>query len=126
MIDSKTVAVVVPAYNEASQIGMVIETMPDFVDRIVIVNDMSKDNTSEAVLSYAEREAYRGRAPIGEYRPEVTDPAGYGRAESVAAAKRREEDRLFTPSEVMNPTPDTDRIILIEHRRRMSPIQLRG
>ncbi|MEA3448968.1 MAG: glycosyltransferase family 2 protein, partial [Bacteroidota bacterium] len=41
MIKNKTIAVVVPAYNEEKQIEMVIETMPDFVDRIVIVNDKS-------------------------------------------------------------------------------------
>ena len=44
MLNNKTVAVVVPAYNEESQIGLVIESMPDFVDRIIIVNDCSKDN----------------------------------------------------------------------------------
>ena len=52
MINNKTVAVVVPAYNEETQIGMVIETMPEFVDRIVIVNDLSKDKTNEIVKSF--------------------------------------------------------------------------
>jgi glycosyltransferase involved in cell wall biosynthesis len=51
MIHNKSIAVVVPAYNEETQIRMVIETMPDFVDRIVIVNDYSKDTTSEIVKS---------------------------------------------------------------------------
>ncbi len=55
MFKGKTVAVVVPAYNEEGQIGMVIETMPDFVDRIVIVNDFSKDNTSGIVKEYIKR-----------------------------------------------------------------------
>ena len=45
MINNKTIAVVVPAYNEESQVGMVIDTMPPFVDRIVIVNDGSIDST---------------------------------------------------------------------------------
>ena len=39
MLNGRKVAVVVPAYNEESQIGIVIDTMPDFVDRIVVVND---------------------------------------------------------------------------------------
>ena len=52
MLNNKTIAVVVPAYNEETQIGMVIETMPDFVDRIVVVNDCSKDKTADIVKNY--------------------------------------------------------------------------
>jgi hypothetical protein len=33
MLKNKTIAVVVPAYNEESQINMGIDTMPEFVDR---------------------------------------------------------------------------------------------
>jgi glycosyltransferase involved in cell wall biosynthesis len=51
MYRSKTVAVVVPAYNEADRIRAVIETMPDFIDHIVIVDDASEDETREAALS---------------------------------------------------------------------------
>jgi len=43
------IAVVVPAYNEETLIGRVIETMPDYVDRIVVVDDDSGDGTAEAV-----------------------------------------------------------------------------
>jgi glycosyltransferase involved in cell wall biosynthesis len=46
---SKTVAVVVPAYKEEKLIGRVIETMPDYVDHIVVVDDCSPDRTSEVV-----------------------------------------------------------------------------
>jgi glycosyltransferase involved in cell wall biosynthesis len=42
------VAAVVPAHNEARLIGTVITTMPDFVDRIVVVDDASSDSTSDA------------------------------------------------------------------------------
>ena len=58
MIENKTIAVVVPAYNEESQIGMVIEGMPDYVDRIVIVNDCSKDATSQKIIEYIESGKY--------------------------------------------------------------------
>ena len=36
MLNNKTIAVVVPAYNEEKQISTVIETMPVFVDRIMM------------------------------------------------------------------------------------------
>jgi glycosyltransferase involved in cell wall biosynthesis len=41
----KKVAVVVPCFNEAQQIGIVVTTMPDLVDCIVIVDDRSTDHT---------------------------------------------------------------------------------
>jgi glycosyltransferase involved in cell wall biosynthesis len=54
MYKDKTVAVVVPAYNEEKLIGKVIETTPDYVDYLVIVDDLSKDKTVEIVEGYAE------------------------------------------------------------------------
>jgi glycosyltransferase involved in cell wall biosynthesis len=45
MYRDKTIMVVVPAYNEEKLIRRVAETMPDFVDRIVILDDHSKDQT---------------------------------------------------------------------------------
>jgi glycosyltransferase involved in cell wall biosynthesis len=49
MFEDKKVAVVVPAHNEGTQIATVIETMPDTIDKIVIVDDCSTDNTVEVV-----------------------------------------------------------------------------
>ncbi len=55
MYKDKKVCVVVPAYNEETQIGIVIDTMPDFVDYIVIVDDCSKDKTVEQVKNYQNK-----------------------------------------------------------------------
>ena len=52
MYRGKTVSVVVPAYNEETQIAGVIATMPESVDMIVIVNDCSKDGTSAGVRAH--------------------------------------------------------------------------
>jgi len=49
MYKEKSVAVVVPCYNEGTQIGIVINTMPEYVDYIVIVDDKSKDNTVDCI-----------------------------------------------------------------------------
>ena len=55
MYKNKKIAVVVPAYNEETQIGRVIETMPDYVDKIVIVDDKSTDGTVSKIESYKEK-----------------------------------------------------------------------
>ena len=43
------VAVVIPARDEEKHIEKVIDTIPSFVDRIVVVDDGSKDNTARLV-----------------------------------------------------------------------------
>jgi glycosyltransferase involved in cell wall biosynthesis len=55
MYKNKTICVVVPAHNEEKLIGRVIETMPGFVDKIVIVDDKSSDRTVEKVNSYLNK-----------------------------------------------------------------------
>jgi glycosyltransferase involved in cell wall biosynthesis len=45
MFLEKSIAVVIPAFNEELLIGKVIETIPAFVDHIVVVDDCSNDRT---------------------------------------------------------------------------------
>ena len=47
MLHDKTIAVVLPAYNEEAKIGEVIGAIPDFIDHIVVVDDGSTDRTVE-------------------------------------------------------------------------------
>lgn len=54
MYKNKSICVVVPAYNEETQIGKVIDTMPTYVDRIVVVDDSSRDKTVEIVKHYQD------------------------------------------------------------------------
>lgn len=54
MYKEHTVCVVVPAYNEEKLIGRVLETMPDYVDKIVVVDDKSTDKTAEIVRKAAD------------------------------------------------------------------------
>lgn len=59
MYKDKKICVVLPAYNEESQIAGVIETMPEFVDAVVVVDDASTDDTCRVV-----RECRQGRADL--------------------------------------------------------------
>jgi glycosyltransferase involved in cell wall biosynthesis len=47
MYKDRVVSISVPAHNEEALIQKVITTMPDFVDHIVIVDDLSDDATSD-------------------------------------------------------------------------------
>ena len=51
MYKDKLISVVVPCYNEETQIANVILTMPEVVDHIVIIDDKSPDKTVEVVKS---------------------------------------------------------------------------
>jgi len=54
MFLGKKLGVVVPAYNEATQILKVIRTMPEIVDSIIIIDDCSTDNMSAVVENEAQ------------------------------------------------------------------------
>ncbi|MEM2956623.1 MAG: glycosyltransferase family 2 protein [Candidatus Pacearchaeota archaeon] len=49
MIKDKKIAVVVPCYNEEKQISGVINTMPEFVDYIIVIDDASTDKTPDII-----------------------------------------------------------------------------
>lgn len=103
MLHEKTIAVVVPAYNESRNILEVLETMPDFVDRIIVVNDRSTDDTAEIVLRFmAEHNPVRREAtpPFKELAPLPRDDREVKKLTPIAYAK---EDYA------------SDRVILINH-----------
>ncbi len=56
MYQGKTVAVIVPAYNEEKLIGKVLQTVPPFIDHIVVVDDASEDRTAEVVEEYQKED----------------------------------------------------------------------
>jgi glycosyltransferase involved in cell wall biosynthesis len=113
MLHTKTIAVVVPAYNEETQIALVIGSMPAFVDRIIIVNDCSPDRTSEVVRALIANDA-SPRQLIGNILDSVK-PNRYNRANMVVQQLQQEEIAKYVPSQVFNSDEEHDRIILIDH-----------
>lgn len=115
MLHNKTIAVVVPAYNEESQIGLVIETMPAFVDRIVVVNDCSTDGTAEVVEAFWNTPHNQGREIKN-----ITTQRIEGRFQNANRALQKmmiDEKGYFEPSVVKNTDTRNERIILIEHKK---------
>lgn len=115
MLNNKTIAVVVPAYNEETQIGMVIESMPAFVDRIIVVNDCSKDTTAEVVARYVQQQAETG-LPLSLANGRAHNTP-YNRAEQVIAEKEKREEVLYPSVQLYNNTPEKDRVILLNHKQ---------
>jgi glycosyltransferase involved in cell wall biosynthesis len=111
MINNKSIAVVVPAYNEETQIAMVIESMPEFVDRIVIVNDCSKDRTVEIVKSYQGKFFSKlGESNIGVKKNR------YSKADEIVAEWNKKELELFALAIEIQPNPD-DKVVLLDLQR---------
>ena len=51
MYKDNKIAVVIPAYNEEKLIIKTITTLPNFIDKIIVIDDNSKDNTQSIVES---------------------------------------------------------------------------
>lgn len=117
MINGKKIAVVVPCYNEERQIRMVIETMPEFVDRVVIVNDCSKDKTNSVVKHYWNKPENNTSINLKDLTTLdfQKDEHNYNYADLLVFNQNIEEKIFFTPKKVLNRNPNNERIILINH-----------
>src|SRR4051812_33359609 len=99
MLNNKTVAVIIPAYNEAKQIGVVIDTIPDFVDRIVIINDYSTDKTAEIVMGCIESDK-REKLFIADLSKTNVETDRFSRADEAIRQLETKLNRFFNPAEI--------------------------
>ncbi|WP_252698513.1 glycosyltransferase family 2 protein [Natronosalvus vescus] len=65
MYRDHTVGVVVPAYNEEGLVSTVIDTMPEFVDRVYVVDDRSTDDTWAEIKRHCDPLPEQRRADGG-------------------------------------------------------------
>jgi glycosyltransferase involved in cell wall biosynthesis len=59
MYKGKSICVVIPAFRERKLLPRVIETLPNFVDRVVVVDDASPDGTYEVAQQLASEQPER-------------------------------------------------------------------
>ncbi|WP_226007285.1 glycosyltransferase family 2 protein [Natrinema salinisoli] len=124
MYKGKRIGVVVTAYDEAAFVGRVIETVPDFVDRIYAVDDGSPDESWDVIRRVAE--TINETAADGDTEPALTvadggddrrvvpirheENHGYGAA--VKTGYRRAVDDEIDVVAVMNGDGQMDPAIL--------------
>jgi glycosyltransferase involved in cell wall biosynthesis len=93
MYREATVSVVVPAYNEEVLIRRVIETMPAYVDHIVVVDDASRDRTAEVVAAH--------QAALGDRLVLLRHEENQGVGGAIATGYRWCRDRAIDAAAVM-------------------------
>lgn len=91
MYRDHTVGVVVPAYNEEGFVGEVIDTMPEFVDRIYPVDDRSTDGTWAEIREHAAAANARGDPETDGGSAAVVAP---GDGEAVTRPDEAATDRV--------------------------------
>jgi glycosyltransferase involved in cell wall biosynthesis len=113
MLNDKSIAVIVPCFNEEQQITRVLETMPGFVDLVIVVNDASTDATAAVVRQFMEAD----RTPFVPLERRVRQPGSgvYARAENLALEMEREAEQSLVPTEEIR--LPTSRVVLLNHRR---------
>jgi len=113
VLKGKAVAVVIKCYNEEKQIIKVLRSIPDFVDKILVVNDKSTDKTAKVVNNYIK--GCREKSFSTKREEGILKEDGYSKAEFALRELKKLENTKFTPHKVVNKNPHEDRVILISH-----------
>ena len=110
MIQNKTIAVVVPCFNEEQQISRVIENMPDFVDRIIIVDDKSIDKKTSIIKSFINNDD--GSKQLKFSHKKIKENL-FNQADIIVQKKNKDEIKSFPDFKIFNEN-NYNKIVLIE------------
>lgn len=110
MLNDKTIAVVIPAYNEEKQISDVIYGLPEYIDKIVVVNDGSVDNTEQVVLGLIAND--ESQVPEIKKPPRI-EPSKFNYADILLQEADDNESNFLPRYKLLNKSPEKDRIVLL-------------
>lgn len=103
MVEGKRVAVVVPAHDEQELLPVTLAGVPEFVDRIYVVDDASRDGTAERARAAAARDPRIEVLSHGENRGVgAAIVTGYRRAieESIEVTAVMAADNQMDPNDL--------------------------
>lgn len=114
MLNNKSIAVVIPAYNEEKQISSVLKKIPQFVDKIIIVNDCSTDNTQKIVQNFIDK--HNSKVSLSCKKNKIKKNK-YNSAEFVLEELKNGELKYYPKFSIYNKKHQNDRFILINFQK---------
>jgi glycosyltransferase involved in cell wall biosynthesis len=66
MYKNHRITTVIPAHNEGRHIAQVVESVPEYVDHVVVVDDCSVDDTSNVALATGDRRLIALKTPFNQ------------------------------------------------------------
>lgn len=95
------VAIVIPAYNEERLLPKTIETLPDFVDYVFVVNDGSTDNTWKILQDLAKKHKF-----VKPVNNEINHGVGYSVVNGFKHALKSDTDLIGVMASDAQCNPD--------------------
>ncbi len=114
MLNKKTIAVVIPTYNEEKQIISVLKTTPSFVDKVIIVNDCSTDNTKKIIEKYLIENNEKTEL---NFKKKKIVKNGYNSAEIVLEQIKNDELKYYPKFSINKKNNIHDRFVLINFKK---------
>lgn len=104
MISSQSICLLIPTLNEGDGLKNVLETLPKYIDRVLVIDSDSKDHTVEVAKSF-------GADVINESR------RGYGRALKTGFENVKEDWVVTLDADGTYPTSEIEDIITYAQRK---------
>lgn len=133
MYADRSVAVVVPAHDEAAFVGDVVGAMPPFVDRVYVVDDASADDTAAVALEAGANSAsgtgldggaFEDRHGEAALADRVAESARRGRVEVLRHGENRGAGGAVKTGYLAALAGDADLVATVDADGQMDPSRL--